>query len=753
MQLKRIKLRGAEGLKPYGDEIEIDFNQFDSGPLALVGINGAGKSTILENLHPWPTLISRNGSLTAHYHLKDSLKELEFEYRGKNYLCKTLINGERNKLECYLYQDGQPLNDGKIPGYKILLESLFGSPAIFFKSIFISQNGEQISQLKPGRKKEFFAQLLGIDWYQLLAEEAKVRGNKLCDEVATLNGAIEQMKLQIASNKEKIQTAGDIDTDIAGLKNEITVCNDNITAKKAGLEGLKQTAEQCLQSMADIKSIRYDINELLSDKTGVESRYNIAIADFDKQIQAHTATIERLRKCISNADTIRSNVDKIAMLTFTSNELADKKSQIQELNLRKNDLKFKIDSRRQRVRQKIDEFNSSFLNNEKLADQLKTVPCGDTEFVNTCPLIKTARDAQNKLAELENQRAGLQAELKTPIPEEAELEILEKQISELPYDQERHIWITKELNELKKHDWTKLHSELNIAETTINERQRLIESIKQQIEFSRNDYLAQVKTIDDKIRAKNIEIDKLRNNLPVYPDDQIKAAVEELNRLENEHTWANTRLGQLQAQLTALIDLKDDTDKLVIQLEDNQKQHQTITNDIADWILLERAFGKNGLQALELDSACPEISSIATEILQGFGREWSITIRTVRDSADGKKDIETFEIIVSKPSGICNFDNLSGGEKVWVEESIRKAVTIYLINSSGRDYKTLYQDEADGALDPGRAQAFLDTAFKAHELTGVHHTIIITQRPEIWQQINQRIMLDPEKGVIETVIE
>ncbi len=185
---------------------------------------------------------------------------------------------------------------------------------------------------------------------------------------------------------------------------------------------------------------------------------------------------------------------------------------------------------------------------------------------------------------------------------------------------------------------------------------------------------------------------------------------------------------------------------MALRASESAKRH-----DREDWLLLESACGKNGLQALRLDEAGPLIGSIATEMIQSFGREWAININTVRRSADNKKDIETFEIIVSTPEGVKEFDDLSGGEKVWVEESLRKAVTIYLIKNSGRDFRTLYQDEADGALDPERAQAFLDTSFRAHELTGAHQTIIISQRPEIWGRIPQRIHLDKSTGKLTVV--
>ena len=43
MKINRIKIRGAIGLKPYGDKVEIDFTRFDQGPIAIVGNNRAGK--------------------------------------------------------------------------------------------------------------------------------------------------------------------------------------------------------------------------------------------------------------------------------------------------------------------------------------------------------------------------------------------------------------------------------------------------------------------------------------------------------------------------------------------------------------------------------------------------------------------------------------------------------------------------------------------------------------------------------------
>lgn len=70
MKILKLKLRGAIGIrKGLGvEEVEIDFTQFQTGLIALTGRNGSGKTTIMENLHPYRQMVSRDGSLQSHFY-------------------------------------------------------------------------------------------------------------------------------------------------------------------------------------------------------------------------------------------------------------------------------------------------------------------------------------------------------------------------------------------------------------------------------------------------------------------------------------------------------------------------------------------------------------------------------------------------------------------------------------------------------------------------------------------------------------
>jgi len=53
--------------------------------------------------------------------------------------------------------------------------------------------------------------------------------------------------------------------------------------------------------------------------------------------------------------------------------------------------------------------------------------------------------------------------------------------------------------------------------------------------------------------------------------------------------------------------------------------------------------------------------------------------------------------------------SLSGGERVWINECLTRAIALYLAATTQRRYETLFCDETDGALDPERKRMFMQT--------------------------------------------
>jgi DNA repair exonuclease SbcCD ATPase subunit len=941
MKINRLRIRGAIGLRAYGDEVNIDFTRFDAGPIAIVGQNGSGKTTLMERCQPWPTFLSRKGSLAHHFYLKNSLVELEFEHGGSVYLSKFLIdpkNGKQGNTEAFLYRNGEPMNDGKIGSYENQIKHILGSPDIFFKALFQSQNDEGLSKLKAAPLKEFFNALLGLDRYPRLEAAAKSEIAKLQPIQANITGQTETLRVQIDANDRKLGNIPAITEAINGIGVALEEKQGLLTGLENKLKEAENRASIQDQITAQLKSLRAEIAELDSaladlDDSRNEARFDLigqrekllsALEKIQNYIQHETAIkkdvgeLDRLQKALDKSVSVKEGVDKqcrdkrdgllvinkeyqallkditadsgkvnraiseceaavesykqklaeadtirlnATMLKTIKDEITiqgEKRNQLIQLGLKRDNLRVQVESHRQNIAREIRNSETMIAEYSAQASNLDIVPCKDNaDYVSTCPLIKSAKEASDKVRELNAKLEIVREQQGVPLLQELELPSVINQIDAITTDPgfktdyDYKILKSKHAS-LSNVDWDQQLKDIDQAETIINERQSLQVSLNEQKSNMVADYKKRQGEIEAKIQAGNQEIEALVNTLETQLNPEINKAGNAIAEIEKRLTeistplgftktdtnkWADLLLGLESAkvrldegkkQLVSLTKLQKDTladyDSRITETKDQLGKKQaaakeleakigedpgteiaglifkinalkpdienlasslteqrgvlyslrllaeenvTLNNrlddlyeeskltaiNMSEYCLLERAFGKNGLQALELDFACPEISNIATEVLQEFGQQWGISLRTVRESADGKKDIETFEIIVSSPDGICNFDDLSGGQKVWIEQALRKAVTIYLINHSGQEYKTLFQDEADGSLDPERANAFLKTTLKAHELTGAHHTLIITQRESIWRQIPQRIMLDPDKGTIETVIE
>lgn len=170
--------------------------------------------------------------------------------------------------------------------------------------------------------------------------------------------------------------------------------------------------------------------------------------------------------------------------------------------------------------------------------------------------------------------------------------------------------------------------------------------------------------------------------------------------------------------------------------------------DLEEWSLLARATSRDGIQALELDEAGPQVSSIANDLLaETFGTRFQISFETTRLDAKGKKLIEVFDIRVTADGVDQSIENLSGGQRVWIEAAISQAVGVYLRRKSGLDLRTSFLDEADGALDVENAWHYLEMLRRAHDASGAHHTFLITHRRELLAHIPQQIRLTPGVGL------
>ena len=147
--------------------MEIEFDSFEPGFLAFVGVNGSGKTTLIENMNPYPHMLTRTGKLQDHFILRDSFRDLYFidERTRTEYRSFMQIDGanKSGSIEYFLYKNGEPITNGRKDDYEQKIMKLFGSLPLFLRSVFVSQkqpkNLPDLSEATKREKKALFREL------------------------------------------------------------------------------------------------------------------------------------------------------------------------------------------------------------------------------------------------------------------------------------------------------------------------------------------------------------------------------------------------------------------------------------------------------------------------------------------------------------------------------------------------------------------------------------------------------------------
>ena len=182
-------------------------------------------------------------------------------------------------------------------------------------------------------------------------------------------------------------------------------------------------------------------------------------------------------------------------------------------------------------------------------------------------------------------------------------------------------------------------------------------------------------------------------------------------------------LGALMQQATALACRQAQVANRIAKVE----------TELGNWSLFAKCMSNDGLIALAIDDAGPALAGLANDLLLAcYGPRFTVSLQTLVETGKGEQK-EGFDILVhdgesgeSKSVGL-----MSGGERVWVNECLIRAVALYLAQHTGRRYGALFSDEADGPLDPERKRMFMAMKREVLRLGGYQREFFVSQTPEL----------------------
>jgi exonuclease SbcC len=189
------------------------------------------------------------------------------------------------------------------------------------------------------------------------------------------------------------------------------------------------------------------------------------------------------------------------------------------------------------------------------------------------------------------------------------------------------------------------------------------------------------------------------------PAADLDEAERTLYDLQTQENRLNQEVGAARQKVTVLNDLRKRRKRLEAEREEFALQ-------IGRYKTLERAFGKDGVPALLIEQALPEIEAKANELLDRLS-DGTMSVRFVTQSAykDKKRDDlkETLDIQISDGAGVRDYEMYSGGEAFRANFAIRLALSEVLARRKGARLQTLVIDEGFGSQDAQGRQRLVES--------------------------------------------
>jgi exonuclease SbcC len=180
---------------------------------------------------------------------------------------------------------------------------------------------------------------------------------------------------------------------------------------------------------------------------------------------------------------------------------------------------------------------------------------------------------------------------------------------------------------------------------------------------------------------------------------EIEAAV---TALREEEIDAVSAAGVAQQKVNVLLDLQQ-------QKDDLQEKRVAVTERIRRFKFLEKSCGRQGVQALLIEHALPDIEERANQLIERLsGGAMQIYFDTQRKLKTKDALAETLDIRIEDKDGVRPYDNYSGGEQFRVNFAIRLALSQLLAHRAGARLQTLVIDEGFGSQDPQGRQRLVE---------------------------------------------
>ncbi len=291
-----------------------------------------------------------------------------------------------------------------------------------------------------------------------------------------------------------------------------------------------------------------------------------------------------------------------------------------------------------------------------------------------------------------------------------------------------------------EHSYKEAQQKLKLIEQQLSEYEIVQKDVAQQ-ENRKND----IKKLCISCKNINVEVVTIQRQQTELGD-----LTTQLQKLQENEKYLEYQQTQVQTNKEILLHTKGSIENqhkhlAQIKKEFEQERVHIIALDtlMDDYSAIATATGKDGIQALLIEDAIPEIEQEANYILSRLtNNQAQIFIESLRDLKKGGTK-ETLDIKISDQVGIRPYEMFSGGEAFRIDFALRIAISKLLARRAGTALQTLIIDEGFGSQDEEGLGHIMDALHKIQD--DFSKIIIVSHLPAMKDQFPVQFVI--EKGV------
>ncbi len=712
-ELLSLSLRGAIGIRngQHKEDFELNFERMEDGVVCLIGPCGHGKSTLIENCHPYPCMLTRDGTLKDHFYLKDSHRILVYkDENGLYYKISMLIDGKTATGKASYYVETSkdhkswtslPEIDGSLKSYEDWVNGTFGSIDVFLRTAFFAKeqtkNATDISATTKGERMELLSKLAGTEHLKEVSVIAR-------EQRKEVEKAAEKIENEIESYSRFEKTIRQNEQDIISWQHE--------------LKGQEMVVSELEKTVSELK-----VKDAEYQKVKAVAEANTALQEqYQKECDSKKSELAKYKEAVGNS-VIFDKVD-------SANKTVSNNAPLIEGLMKKSDkINKKVDELTEDIIKKQKEKSEREIAVTKIEAEIKVCKSQIVDVEEVCPTCGqpiSEHKKQELLSHVNKSKTELERLNKERIHARNAVCECNSIIQDLEVERDSFA-----------DDRAKIEGSLADLQSESQACAEFIESLDEiYTEQSYDDVVEEHMKLAKETAELKQKLDSVAEELTA------EDVSEELSEKESKLRYEQNRLSDISSNIKAAVKENERYLKELDSVADKKNELKELDEKIKAYLFIEDSFSNNGIPAIELRESAPEIADIANKILKdSYGNKFEIRFGSTSELKTKHKANEDFNILVydSENGDEKTIDLVSSGERIWIKQALFYAFSIVQMNRTGFNFRTRLIDESDGSLDGALRPKYLNMVTSAHNAANSRLTVLITHSQEI-KDIAQQII-------------